>query len=62
MKSKQPDSFAYIQELIGAAEDAVIGYENYLLDKIDSQQLAKLMKRLSTLVDARYDWVNEKKN
>jgi len=60
MKPKHTDSFAYVQELIGAAEDAVIGYENYLLDKMNSQQLAKIMKRLASLVDARYDWVNEK--
>lgn len=62
MKPKQPDSFAYIQELIGAAEDAVIAYEQYLLDKINSQDLAKKMKKLGSLVDARYDWLNEKKN
>ena len=36
----------FIEELIQRAEAAVKGYESYLLDKIDTKQLAGIMKKL----------------
>lgn len=61
MRKEQPESFVYLKELIEAAEDAVVGYENYLLEKINSQQLAKIMKRLSVVLDDRFDWADDDK-
>jgi hypothetical protein len=37
----------FIEELIQRADAAVQGYESYLLDKIDSKQLAGIMKKLN---------------
>lgn len=37
----------FIEELIQRADAAVNGYESYLLDKIDSKQLAGIMKKLN---------------
>lgn len=37
----------FIEELIQRADAAVKGYENYLLDKLDSKQLASIMKKLN---------------
>lgn len=37
----------FIEELIQRADAAVKGYESYLLDKIDSKQLAGIMKKLN---------------
>ena len=36
----------YLDELINAAQAAVIGYEKYLLDKLDYKELAAIMSRL----------------
>jgi hypothetical protein len=36
----------FIEELIQRADAAVKGYESYLLDKIDSKELAGIMKKL----------------
>lgn len=36
----------FIEELIQRADAAVQGYESYLLDKLDSKQLAGIMKKL----------------
>ena len=38
----------FIEELIQRADAAVKGYESYLLDKIDSKQLAGIMKKLNS--------------
>ena len=40
----------YLEELISAAEAAVIGYEKYLLDKLDYNQLAVIMTELRELL------------
>lgn len=37
----------FIEELIQRADAAVKGYESYLLDKIDSKELANIMKKLN---------------
>ena len=36
----------YLEDLINAAKTAVIGYEKYLLDKIDYKELASIMSSL----------------
>ena len=36
----------FIEELIQRSDAAVKGYESFLLDKIDSKQLAGIMKKL----------------
>tara|TARA_R110002012_G_scaffold190989_3_gene358685 strand:+ start:4442 stop:4615 length:174 start_codon:yes stop_codon:yes gene_type:complete len=36
----------YVEDLIDAAEEAVVGYEKYLLDRLDYNQLAIIMKSL----------------
>ena len=40
----------YLEELISAAEAAVLGYEKYLLDKLDYKQLAGIMTSLRELL------------
>jgi len=40
----------YVEDLIDAAEDAVVGYEKYLLDKLDYSELAGIMKTLRELL------------
>ena len=40
----------YVEDLIDAAEDAVVGYEKYLLDKLDYSKLAVIMKTLRELL------------
>lgn len=36
----------FIEELMQRADAAVKGYESYLMDKIDSKELAGIMKKL----------------
>jgi hypothetical protein len=36
----------FIEELVQRADAAVKGYESYLLDKLDSKELAVIMKKL----------------
>ena len=36
----------YLEDLINAAKAAVVGYEKYLLDKIDYKELASIMTSL----------------
>lgn len=40
----------YLDDLISAAESAVIGYEKYLLDKLDYNELAGIMTSLRELL------------
>tara|TARA_B100001059_G_scaffold172514_1_gene172693 strand:- start:3041 stop:3214 length:174 start_codon:yes stop_codon:yes gene_type:complete len=40
----------YVDEVIEAAESAVVGYEKYLLDKLDYNELAAIMKNLRELL------------
>lgn len=51
-KMPKPDreSDLYTEELIAAAEAAVIGYEKYLMNKIDYRDLARIMKQLRKLL------------
>jgi hypothetical protein len=37
----------FIEELIQRSDAAVKGYESYLLDKVDSKELAVIMKKLN---------------
>ena len=48
-KIKPSDEF-YQDELINAAQAAVIGYEKYLMDKLDYKQLAAIMGNLRELL------------
>lgn len=49
-KKINKDSDLYVDELISAAEAAVIGYEKYLLDRIDYKDLARIMTILRELL------------
>lgn len=40
----------YVEDLIDAAEAAVTGYEKYLLDRLDYNELASIMKSLRELL------------
>lgn len=40
----------YLDELINAAQAAVIGYEKYLMDKLDYKELAGIMSNLKELL------------
>ena len=40
----------YVDDLIEAAESAVVGYEKYLLDKLDYNELASIMKSLREML------------
>jgi len=44
------NSDLYTDELIAAAESAVIGYEKYLMNKIDYRDLARIMTSLRELL------------
>ena len=48
--SKTPLSDEWVIRLIDAAENSVKGYEKYLLDQIDYNELAKLMSNLRELL------------
>jgi len=49
-KAISRESDLYVDELISAAEAAVIGYEKYLLDRIDYKDLARIMIILRELL------------
>tara|TARA_B110000503_G_C6822769_1_gene279569 strand:+ start:258 stop:455 length:198 start_codon:yes stop_codon:yes gene_type:complete len=49
-KAINRESDLYTDELIAAAEAAVIGYEKYLLDKLDYNDLASIMTCLRVLL------------
>lgn len=49
-KAISRDGDLYTDELISAAEAAVIGYEKYLLDKIDYKDLARIMTILREML------------
>ena len=50
-KWKEPeDKSKWLQDLIEAGEGVVKGYEKYLLDEINYNDLAKIMKSLSELL------------
>tara|TARA_R100000005_G_scaffold72326_1_gene39730 strand:- start:569 stop:757 length:189 start_codon:yes stop_codon:yes gene_type:complete len=44
------DGERYLDDLINAAEAVVIGYEKYLLDKLDYKELATIMVSLRDLL------------
>lgn len=51
MFQKKPEhSDEFVEELIDSAYEAVQAYEDYLLDKIDHNKLAKVMKKLYNLL------------
>ena len=41
-----PQQNEWVSELVDAAESAVIGYEKYLKDELNYQDLARIMKNL----------------
>jgi len=49
-KAIHRESDLYTDELIASAEAVVIGYEKYLLDKLDYKDLARIMTSLRVLL------------
>jgi len=49
----------WVSMILEAAENAVYGYESYLRDQITSLQLAKIMKKLKTLLIEEEDNLDE---
>tara|TARA_R100001591_G_scaffold110213_1_gene120971 strand:- start:86 stop:310 length:225 start_codon:yes stop_codon:yes gene_type:complete len=49
-KMAKRDTDLYTEELIAAAESVVIGYEKYLMNKIDYKDLARIMTQLRELL------------
>ena len=48
---KEPeDKTQWLLDLIDAGESVIIGYEKYLMNKLDYDQLAKLMLRMRELL------------
>tara|TARA_Y100001938_G_C7979092_1_gene373419 strand:+ start:242 stop:433 length:192 start_codon:yes stop_codon:yes gene_type:complete len=48
--AKKPVQGEWIAALVEAAEDAVLGYEQYLLDKVNYRELAQIMTKLKGLL------------
>jgi len=48
--SKKPIQTKWLAALVEAAENAVLGYEQYLLDELNYIELAKLMTKLKKLL------------
>tara|TARA_B100001094_G_scaffold330619_1_gene396275 strand:+ start:1760 stop:1951 length:192 start_codon:yes stop_codon:yes gene_type:complete len=48
--AKKPVQGEWIAGLVEAAEDAVVGYEQYLLDKVNYRELAQIMTKLKSLL------------
>jgi len=48
--AKKPVQGEWIADLVEAAEDAVLGYEQYLLDKVNYRELAQIMTKLKELL------------
>ena len=49
MAKKKPTQEEWVNNLVEAAEAAVLGYEKYLLDKLSYRDLAIIMKQLRNL-------------
>lgn len=53
---KEPkNKTVWLSDLVDAGEAAVKGYEKYLLDQINSMELAKIMTRLRSLLPMEID-------
>ena len=50
MARKKPTQEEWVNNLVEAAEAAVIGYEKYLMDKLNYRDLAVIMKLLRNLL------------
>lgn len=50
MFNRNPHSNEQFEKLIECSIDAVKGYEDYLLDRINYNQLAKIMKKLHNAI------------
>ena len=50
MSKNHKDNQSWVNDLVDAAESVVVGYENYLMDKLSYKQLAKLMAQLRSLL------------
>ena len=50
MARKKPTQEEWVNNLVDAAEAAVIGYEKYLMDKLNYRDLAVIMKQLRNLL------------
>jgi hypothetical protein len=49
-KKSQDQSEQWVDDLVDCAAEAVQAYEDYLLDRIDHNKLAKAMKKLYNLL------------
>ena len=49
-KNKSSQENEWVIQLVNAAEKAVTGYEQYLLDKLGYYELAKIMQELRDLL------------
>ena len=50
MARKKPTQEEWVNNLVEAAEAVVIGYEKYLMDKLNYRDLAVIMKQLRNLL------------
>tara|TARA_R100001163_G_scaffold30918_1_gene24273 strand:+ start:4181 stop:4360 length:180 start_codon:yes stop_codon:yes gene_type:complete len=50
MPRKKPTQEEWVNNVVEAAEAAVIGYEKYLMDKLSYRDLAVIMKQLRNLL------------
>ena len=46
MKVNKPNQDEWVEDLVEAAEAAVVGYEKYLKDELNYRELARIMKQL----------------
>lgn len=61
MMHRNPHSNEIYEKLIESAIDAVKGYEDYLLDRINYTQLAKIMKKLHNAIPVSDTTIKAKK-
>lgn len=59
MTKKKPTQEEWVNNLVEAAEAAVLGYEKYLLDKLSYRDLAIIMKQLRNLLPMDQETKNE---
>ncbi len=59
MAKKKPTQEEWVNNLVEAAEAAVLGYEKYLLDKLSYRDLAIIMKQLRNLLPMDQETKNE---
>ena len=60
-KKPTPDNDKWVEDLIISAKYAIKGYESYLLDEINYNDLAKLMTKMRKVLEdsGKYDNINK---